>query len=104
MLLADGGIESVVGIGIPVAVHVVGLPRAIARSTVIAVAHGESILDDGVAEPVMMTILFMVGVPPLMAEGELMVNGIAQTTIAYTDIHRVGIVAHVDEVLQIGCR
>ena len=104
MLLADGGVESVVGIGAPVAVHVVGLPCADACQRVVAVAHGEGVLDDGVAEPVMMRSLFLVGVSPLLAEGELVADGIAQAVIAYTDVQRVGIVAHINEVLQIGRR
>ena len=77
-LFADGGVESVVGIGIPVAVHVVGLPSADACRWVVQIAHSEGVLDDGVAEPVMMSSLFIVGVSPLLAERKLVVDGIAQ--------------------------
>ena len=104
MLLADGCIETIVDIGIPVAVHVVGLPSADARGTIVTITHGKGVLNDRVAERIPMTVLFTVGVSPLVTERKPVVNSIVQTVITQTDVQRVGIVAHIHKVLQVGCR
>ena len=103
MLLANDGIETVVRAGIPVAVHVVGLPGADACGAVVTITHGKGILDDCIAEHVPMTYLFTVSVSPLVTERELVVNGIAQTVITQTDVQWVSIIVHIDEVQQIRC-
>ena len=51
-----------------------------------------------------MACLFTVSVSPLVAEGKLMVNSIAQTVITQTDVQWVSIIAHVHQVLQVGYR
>ena len=56
-------------------------------------------MNDCVAEIVSMTCLFTVSVSPLVIERELVVDSIAQTVITQADVQRVGIIAHVHQVL-----
>ena len=99
LVFAEIKVQRVACVKDPVAVDIVGTIGAYTRLGVIDVAHGDGI------EGALIGPLNALPTPPhLITEvgTDIWRDSHAQVRVAQTDIHRVGVVAQVDAVLQVG--